>query len=142
MTRRALTLATVLAALLAVSACSPTSEPGADLVGTWRWTASQENQPPSQAVVPPDVTYSLTFAADGTLQATVDCNTAGGGYTVDGSNLTITLGATTLAACPNPDLDLLFTTYLGQVDSYAIAGDELTLSMADDIGTMTFTKGS
>ena len=54
--------------------------------------------------------------------------------------MTITLGASTLAMCAEGSLGTIYTTGLGQVASYAVSGDELTLTFADDAGTMTFAR--
>jgi hypothetical protein len=54
--------------------------------------------------------------------------------------MTITLGASTMAMCAESSLGTIYTVGLGQVATYAVSGDELTLTFADDAGTMTFSR--
>lgn len=121
---------------LVLAACSPSS--GSALTGkTWQWTGSTTAVPASQSVVPDPENYTITFNADGTFQAKVDCNQAAGDYTTSGSELTITLGPSTLAACPEGSLDGLFRDGLGSAASYSVSGEEMTITLSDE-GTMQF----
>ncbi|HVQ22219.1 MAG TPA: META domain-containing protein, partial [Candidatus Saccharimonadia bacterium] len=144
MKRRSLVVLVALTVAVAAAACSSSSSsPSAaasSLVGTWQWTASTEAVPASQSVVPDPQNYTITFAADGTYTGKADCNQIAGTYKVDGSNLTITPGQSTLAFCGDASLDTLYVAGLGKVATYAIAGDQVTMTFADDAGTMTFTK--
>jgi heat shock protein HslJ len=151
MKRRSLIVLVALTVALAAAACSPSSSsPSADssspsaaatsLEGTWKWTASTEAVPASQSVVPDPENYTITFAADGTYTGKADCNQISGTYTVDGSNLTIASGTSTLAFCGEASLDAIYVAGLGKVATYAIAGDQVTMTFADDAGTMTFDK--
>ena len=69
----------------------------ADLAGT-KWVLSSyvaDDEDVDAAAV-----AALDFGADGTtLSGTTGCNSVGGTYTQDGSNLTIKLGPMTLVAC-------------------------------------------
>lgn len=144
MKRRSLIVIVALTVALTAAACSSSSaSPSAaasGLEGTWQWTASTEAVPASQAVVPDPENYTITFAADGTYTGKADCNQISGTYTVDGSNLTISSGPTTLAACGEASLDAIYVAGLDKVTTYAISGDQVTMTFADDAGTMTFTK--
>ena len=131
------------AALVAAGCASSGSSPSAatsGLEGTWRWTSSTEAQPPSLANVPDPENYTITFASDGTFTGKADCNQIAGTYTADGSNLTITVGPSTLAQCAEGSSGDIYVAYLGQVATYEITGSELKTTFADDAGTMTFTK--
>jgi heat shock protein HslJ len=145
MKRRSLLVLVALSVAFAVAACSPSSSASpsaaaAGIEGTWQWTASTEAVPASQSVVPDPENYTLTFAADGTYTGKADCNQIAGTYTTDGSKLTIVPGQSTLAFCGEASLDTLYIAGLGKVATYAIAGDQLTMTFTDDAGTMTFTK--
>jgi heat shock protein HslJ len=134
----ALTVA-LLAAACQSSSASP-SAAGAGVEGTWQWTASTEAVPANQSVVPDPENYTITFDADGTAAIKADCNNVTATYTTDGSSMTIKLGASTLAMCAEGSLDAIYTAGLAKVATYAVVGDELTLTFADDAGTMTFKK--
>src|SRR6188474_2823047 len=98
---------------LLLAACSSSS--GSPLTGkTWQWTASTTTVPASQSVVPDPENYTITFNEDGTWSGKADCNQVSGGYSTTGSNLTMTLGPTTLMACPEGSLDGLFLEGLGK----------------------------
>ena len=144
MKRRSLIVLVALAVALAAAACSSSSSSpsaaAASVVGTWQWTASTEAAPASQSVVPDPENYTITFASDGTYSGKADCNQIAGTYTVDGSNLTIAPGPSTLAFCGEASLDAIYVAGLGKVATYAISGDQLTMTFTDAAGTMTFTR--
>jgi heat shock protein HslJ len=130
----------LLAAGILVAACGS----GSSLTGkTWQLTAITEKTPAFQGVVPAaeQSKYTVTFNSDGSFNATADCNQVAGTYTTSGSNLTITLGPSTLVACPEGSFGDLFAHGLGQAASYAIANDQLTITLQDG-GTMTFVVAS
>ena len=85
----------------------PTAEPVAEteevdltalMVAPWQWISF--TNPMEQFEVEMPENYSVTFNEDGTLNVMADCNNASGSYTVDGSSLTIAMGPSTMAACP------------------------------------------
>jgi heat shock protein HslJ len=125
---------------LLLAACSSSS--GSALTGkTWQWTASTTTVPASQSVVPDPENYTLTFNTDSTFSGKADCNQVSGEYTTSGSDLTLTLGPTTMMACPEGSLDGLYLEGLGKAASYTISGTDLTLTDADE-GTMQFVAAS
>ena len=84
--------------------------------------------------------YTISFAADGTFAGKNDCNQIAGTYTTSGSDgLTIVLGPSTLVACPEGSMDAIYLAGLAATKSYAISGNELTLTLAED-ATMTFNS--
>lgn len=138
-----LALAAIMTTALACSSsgASSSASGGTQLTGTtWQWTASTTKVPAGQGVVPDPENYTILFNTDGTYSGKADCNQMNGSYTVSGSNLTITPGAMTLAACPEGSMDTLYLAGLAATKSYAISGTELTLTLADE-GTMTFNAG-
>ena len=125
---------------LVLAACSSSS--GSALTGkTWQWTGSTTTVPASQAAVPDPENYTLTFNTDGTFSGKADCNQVSGGYTTSGSDLTLTLGPTTMMACPEGSLDGLFLEGLGKAASFTISGSDLTITDSDE-GTMQFVAAS
>jgi heat shock protein HslJ len=126
---------------LALSACGGSGSAD-DLTGTvWEWTAMQTTVPASQSAVPDPENYTITFNTDDTLAIKADCNQVTGSYTLSGSDLTITLGASTLAFCGEASQDSIYLASLSQVSSYAIESGELQLMFADDGGKMDFQNG-
>jgi heat shock protein HslJ len=126
--------------VLLVAACQSSS--GSGLTGkTWQWTGSTTTVPASQSVVPDPENYTITFNTDGTFAAKVDCNQVAGDYTTSGSDLTISPGPSTLAACPEGSLDALYLDGLDRAASYSISGTDLTITL-DDEGTMQFVPAS
>jgi heat shock protein HslJ len=126
--------------MLLIAACQSSS--GSGLTGkTWQWTGSTTTVPASQSVVPDPENYTITFNTDGTFAAKVDCNQVAGDYTTSGSDLTITPGPSTLAACPEGSLDAVYLDGLGRAKTFSISGTDLTITL-DDEGTMQFVAAS
>lgn len=136
--RRTVLVALVVGATALLSACSP-GAPG--LTGKlWQLTAITEKIPAFQGVVPPadQSKYTISFNTDATWNGTADCNQVRGTYKTPGSNgLTIDVGASTLAFCPEGSLDTLFVHGLGRAKTFAIVNETLTITL-DDEGTMVF----
>jgi heat shock protein HslJ len=132
---------TVLGIVL-LSACASAGGGSSGLTGIeWQWTAMQETAPAHQSVVPDPGNYTIVFNADGTVNVKADCNNAGGSYTVNGSNLTINVGPSTLAYCGEASEDTIYLASLAKVSSYAIENGSLQLIFADDGGKMDFQNG-
>ena len=133
--------ALVVGATILVGACTSSgSGSAAGLVGnTWQWTASTTKVPASQSVVPDPENYTIDFKSDGTFNAKVDCNQLSGTYTTTSAGgLTIEPGPMTMALCPDGSLDSLYVFGLSNAQSYAIANNQLTITLAEE-ATMTFS---
>jgi heat shock protein HslJ len=132
----ALVFALALGATLVVGCSS-----GGGLTGkTWHLTAITEKVPAFQGVVPADqqANYTIEFKTDGTFDAKADCNNVSGSYTTTSSGgMTITPGPSTLAACPEGSMDAQYVAGLANAASYAIANNELTITLKDQ-GTLVF----
>lgn len=102
----------------------------------WQWTHFRD------AKQDYDVTgaYTVTFNADGTVAVVADCNQANGTYRVDDVNLTLSILATTLAACPAGSLGGSFVEYLNQAGTFAFGDNTLSVLLMADGGTMTFVE--
>lgn len=82
--------------------------------------------------------YTIEFKSDGTYQAKADCNTLSGTYTTTSSGgLTIEPGPMTLMACPEGSMSDQYVAALGKAASYAIANDQLTITLTDE-GTLVY----
>ena len=116
----------------------------ADLVGVeWQLSGITETVPAFQGAVPAaeQPNYTIAFTEDGTFSAKADCNQTSGTYEVGASNaLTIMLGASTMAMCPEGSLGDLYVLGLSNAASYAVADTGLTITLKDG-GTLQFVKG-
>jgi heat shock protein HslJ len=113
----------------------------ANLVGTnWLWTSL--TNPAGLTTVNDPSRYTILFNADGTANIKADCNNVGASYTLEDSNISISLGPSTLAACPEDSLDQQFLADLENARIYFFEGDDLFMDLFADAGTMRFTAGS
>ena len=73
----------------------------------------------------PDTTITASFDADGMLNGTDGCNRYGAVYEAEGDKISITLGPTTLMACPEPVMNQAteYVTALDAAATYQIQGD-------------------
>ena len=105
----------------------------------WVW---QRTIAPNDANTAPKkpTSFVLTFATDGHVSSKTDCNAVSGSYSVSGTSLTFGPFMSTLMYCQGSD-EGVYTTQLKNVNSYAIGADgNLVLMLANDKGSMTFTK--
>ena len=113
-----------------------------ELVGpVWLWQQTVMNNGDQFTPDNPG-NYSLQFKPDGTLAAQADCNQVGGSYTLDGNQMTIALGPSTMAACPEGSLGDQFVANLSGANSYFFDGGDLYIDLMFDSGTMRFSPQS
>jgi len=110
------------------------------LANSWQWITFQ-GAAESFTVENPQA-YLLTFNADGTLVVKADCNNALGEYSADNSNLTISLGPTTLAVCPEGSRSEQFLRLLPGAAKYSFEGTELMIELMVDGGSLLFAPSS
>lgn len=85
--------------------------------------------------------YTIMFNTDGTLTGKADCNTFTGVYSQD-SGFSISLGATTMAACGDASLDQKYLQLLGSVAAGGPDGQgNLALETAGGSQRMLFKNG-
>ena len=104
----------------------------------WQWVSTTDPAQGTVAVNDPS-RYLILFNEDGTANIQADCNTVQANYTTDGSNINITPGASTMAACPSDSLETQFISQLSNAAIYFIEGGNLYLDLPADSGTMRFT---
>ena len=114
---------------------------GIGLVGnTWQWLVTVT--PVEEITVNDPSRYTVVFSAavdgQGTADIRADCNNVGATYTVDDNKINISLGPSTLAACPSDSLDQQFLAGLENVAIYFFEGDNLLMDLVADGGTMRF----
>lgn len=86
--------------------------------------------------------YLIEFLANGHVAVQADCNRVAGTHRVNGNRLAITLGPSTLAACPPGSLGDEFVKQLGNISSYFFKGDNLILEIKMDSGSMIFAPSA
>jgi heat shock protein HslJ/LysM repeat protein len=101
------------------------------------WIMTDVNGTPPQ----PDTTITASFDADGNLSGTDGCNRYGATYELDGDQITVTPGVTTMMACPDPIMRQAeaYMAALASATSYRIQGDTLELLDASGTSVATFT---
>lgn len=96
----------------------------------WEWLGTSLSGTFTAAAVPS--LYQVEFLADGSAQIKADCNNVLATYTLDGENLTITLGPSTLVACPEGSQADLFLQQLGTASQYSFETiGNLNLAVSD-----------
>lgn len=107
---------------------------------TWVWVSG--TTPEAITAVPNPAQYTIRFNPDGTALIKADCNNIAATYTTDGSNISITLGPSTLVACAPESLDQQFTSGLSNASLYFFEGGDLYIDLFADGGTLRFQPAS
>ncbi len=97
----------------------------------WQLHSVLESEPAAQSVIPQPQNYTIQFTPEGTAAIRADCNQVLGNYTVQGTNLTIAIGPTTLAFCGEESGDSLYISALGAVTSYEMSEYGMALDVAE-----------
>jgi heat shock protein HslJ len=118
-----LLLAGLAIVLIVAAACAPVPPPTAAPTATpsneitdivWQWTSVKNKTTNETTTVSTPENYTITFRKDGTLSGKADCNNFTGTYTQT-SGFDITLGASTMAACPEGSLDQQYLQLLSDI---------------------------
>lgn len=104
----------------------------------WQWQSAANASGDTKVNDP--TRYTITFNADGTANIKNDCNNILANYTLDGANMKLELGPSTLVACPEDTLYTEFRAQLSAVSSYKLENEMLLLETADG-GVMKFSAG-
>ena len=108
----------------------------------WQWVDLTTPVETISAVDP--ARYTIEFMADGTASIKADCNQVQASYVADGSGaIVITLGPSTMAACPEDTQDQLFLGALATAANYFSfeLDNSLFIDQFADSGTLRFQPG-
>ena len=111
---------------------------------TWVWKEFHGSDGKSIILAQPEQ-YTLQFLADGKVSIRADCNRGSGTYTLDGNNLSLSIMAMTMAACPPESLSDQYVRNLNDAASYEFHDGRLQLNLKNNSVTMIFaaeTKGN
>lgn len=119
---------------------APADAPPSDLVGIqWQLQLVEFNTDERVTLDDPSL-YTLEFLDDERVAVRADCNRATGTYTQTGEQqLSITLGPTTLAACPPGSFSDRYLQTLQGAAAYLINEGDLYIDLELDTGTMIFS---
>jgi len=101
---------------------------------TWEWASD------GQTAIPDPQNYNVVFLPDLSLTFKADCNNGLGAYAASGSNMTLQLGAVTLAACGENSQFNAFLQLLAGVTSFGMQGDQLVFVVDNGATTMSFNN--
>ena len=104
------------------------------MANPWKWTTLTTAT--EEVTVETPASYMVTFKDDGTVDIKADCNDASGTYTLDGANVTIEVGAATLAACPGDSRSEQFLQLLGDAAQMLPLNGQLYISLKTEGSTM------
>lgn len=140
---------------LVLAACSPIqdtrgaaapeeaapAEAGAPALEGTNWLLESFASADGQATAALEGVQVTALFADGQVSGSAGCNNYSGGYTVDGSSLTVGPLVSTMMACIGPvmDQETAYLTALQSAASYAIVDG--TLQISDAAGQVVLTYG-
>ncbi len=97
----------------------------------WYWQAVSEKNKETESIQSSG-NYALKFEDDGSVAIKADCNRATGRYVVDGNKLTITVGPTTMMACPGNSLGEKMIAMLSRSSTFVATGSNLIIVLNDE----------
>jgi heat shock protein HslJ len=107
--------------------------------GQWTWEYSIDLQ--GQKSTPKDSSdFILTLTPEGRLTTTTDCNSVSGSFVTNENTLTIGALVSTKKACKENSFETHYITFLSLASSYQVSDDTLTLYLAQNSGSMTFSR--
>ena len=106
-----------------------------------RWLAVSDGGGQNALTVKDPSSYTLEFNVDGTFVYRADCNQGSGAFVLDGNQLTLDLGAVTLAACSGDSLADQYIQFLRDVDGFDSSLNQLILNMRETANQMIFSAG-
>ncbi|MBP8291178.1 MAG: serine hydrolase [Caldilineaceae bacterium] len=109
---------------------------GGIMANPWEWTTLITAA--EGVTVETPASYMVTFKGDGTVDIKADCNDASGTYTLDGVNVTIEIGAATLAACTGDSRSEQFLQLLGDAAQMFPLDGQLYISLKTEGSAMMF----
>ena len=116
--------------MMILTACASSgAQQGGELTGKV-WAVTELTGKPLVA----DTGISAEFTADGKVSGSAGCNRYSGTYTISGSNITFSSPmASTMMMCDQAimDQESAYLKVLGEAKTYAVNGDQLTLTGGD-----------
>jgi heat shock protein HslJ len=115
--------------ILILAACASGSQSGGGLTGSF-WALTELNGQPPVA----GTGISAQFTADGNVGGSAGCNRYRGTYTASGNKITFAAPlATTMMMCEQAvmDQEAAYLKTLGEAKTFAVKGEQLTLTAGD-----------
>ena len=123
-----------LVALVAATGCDDSPTSPSELMGRmWRLVAIEPASGSSTVVIDPS-RYWIEFISDTRISVGADCNTCSGGYTLSGTNVSISPLACTRAFCGEASLDIVFMQSLTEAKTLTL--DSQLLEIRSDARTL------
>lgn len=120
---------------------SPGASLPAELAGKWYWLAYEDTAGQNNIKVADPSLYTITFQADGTVEIQADCNSAGSVATIEGNNISLAAGPTTLAECAPGSLYNQYLAKLADVATFVFDQEgHLVLNLKIDAGNIVFGR--
>lgn len=140
-TIRSTALLVISGVLLGTTACTAPVELGNSptLVGPVWYLQTLQREGGQPLVIESPENYTVQFSETGQVAVRADCNRAVGEFTEVTGGVEITLGPTTLAACPLGSLGQEFTEALNQVSFYFFKDQDLVMDLPMNSGSMQFS---
>lgn len=140
MDKKWLAISLGLGMMILVACASSGAQQGGDVTGKVWVLTELMGKPPMDGTG-----ISAEFTADGKVSGSAGCNRYSGTYTISGSNITFSSPmASTMMMCEQAvmDQESAYLKALGEAKTYAIKGDQLTLTGGDDIKLVVYKAQS
>jgi|SRR5690606_8805508 len=105
---------------------------------SWKWERT-ELHTGELIEAPSGDGFVLSFAADGQMQSSTDCNHIAGIYAQDGEVLSMGQFSMTKMYCPD-SMEAVYAEHLGLVNSFSLTNDTMIMNLNRDYGTMVFNR--
>ncbi|MGF1569623.1 MAG: META domain-containing protein [Nodosilinea sp.] len=142
---RSTLVATASVVVLGSAACmAPSDTAGVPALtdSVWELQQIQFNDGKLLTATPPQ-NYTAEFAEDGQIFVRADCNRSIGSWTEErDGRLSITMGPTTLAACPPESISNDFLQALNNANIYFFRDQDLFIDLKFDSGTLQMSPAS
>lgn len=126
--------------LSSVACTAPSGSDGTQLTGiTWELQEIQLNDGQVFTADPPQ-NYTAEFTEGGEVFLQADCNRVAGSFTLEEERLlSVALGPSTLAACPDGSISDEYLRFMGTANSFFFQDDALIIELKFDSGSMIFS---
>jgi len=104
----------------------------------WQWVRTRYHNDITMNRPADTAGYTLQLNSDGTVKVRGDCNAGGGSFTMTGSNVSVRITHTTMAACPKGSRESSFIRDVNGAAGFLLKNGMLFLDLENDTGTMEF----